>query len=205
MDQAVQVYDDATARDTALPSPLEGQLVYLKDQDTVQKYNGAAFVPVGGLVETKSVLKTDTFTSSVTAGNNVAVTGLSLTHEVQTAGNKIIISAFFGAAASSDQTARVGIAINDGTGFIGVGDTRGSRTSIGAGGRTAGTAAGAVVNNPSVSFIYAPGSGSKTYTVHVVNIDTATRTLYVNRTETDADNSSHLSAVSGLTIQEVAV
>jgi hypothetical protein len=44
MDQAVMVFNDATARDTAIPSPIEGMVVYLKSPKSVQRYNGTAWV-----------------------------------------------------------------------------------------------------------------------------------------------------------------
>ena len=70
MDQAVQVYDDATARDTALPSPLEGQIVYLKDDDVVQKFDGSDFLPVGNPGIGKNVsqaVRTASFSTSSTS------------------------------------------------------------------------------------------------------------------------------------------
>lgn len=38
MDQSVMVFDDATARDAAIPTPTEGMLAYLKDTDEILKY-----------------------------------------------------------------------------------------------------------------------------------------------------------------------
>jgi hypothetical protein len=43
MNQAVMVFDDAAARDTAIPSPIEGMVVYLKSPKAVQRYNGASW------------------------------------------------------------------------------------------------------------------------------------------------------------------
>jgi hypothetical protein len=164
---------------------------------------------VGGLVAVKSALKTDTFTASVGAGGNVAVTDLSITHEVSDPSNKLIISAFFGAAANSKGRGNVGLAIHDGTSLIAVGDTAGSRTEVSAGGVIIGNSTGDLINSnvtmPSVSFVHAPGAGSKTYTVRGVNIDTVTRTLFINRNEDDLDNGQRPRAVSSLLIQEVAV
>ena len=102
MDQVVQVYDDATARDTALPSPIQGQIVYLKDADTVQKYNGADFVPVGGLVATESVLKTDTFSTSSSSLTNI--TGFEVTITPSSDTNKILLVASFGVGHSGGNT-----------------------------------------------------------------------------------------------------
>lgn len=47
MDQAVQVYDDATDRETVLgANATEGMVTYLKDQNTVQVFDGTSYVVV---------------------------------------------------------------------------------------------------------------------------------------------------------------
>ena len=48
MDQVCGVYDDASDRSSEISSPAEGQLSYLKDDDTLYTYSGAAWVAVGG-------------------------------------------------------------------------------------------------------------------------------------------------------------
>lgn len=60
MRQAVMVFDDSTARGTALGTVVsEGMVSYLKDTNTVEQYDGTVWGPVG----------TDSFTTSGTAGN----------------------------------------------------------------------------------------------------------------------------------------
>jgi len=57
-DQAVMVFDDATARGSAIPSPSEGMLTYNKDTDQLELYDGSAFGPVGsdsGLIHIETV------------------------------------------------------------------------------------------------------------------------------------------------------
>jgi hypothetical protein len=59
---------------------------------------------------------------------------------------------------------------------------------------------------PSVTFVYEPGdTASHTYTVRAININNSTRTLYINRTEDDSNDSRRARASSGLVIQEVKV
>jgi len=205
MDQSVMVFADSSARSSAIPSPSEGMVTFREDQDVVEVYDGAAFKTVGGLVAVESALKTDTFSASVAAGGNVAVTDLSITHEVSDPANKLIISAFFGNAASTNGRGAVGLAVHDGSGLINVGDSLGSRTEVSAGGITNNASNSFVVTMPAVTFIYTPGSGSKTYTVRAQNISGTTQTVYINRNQNDSDTSGNQRAVSSLVIQEVAV
>lgn len=59
MEQAVMVFDNASARSSALGTVVkEGMVSYLKDTDTVQQYNGTVWGPVG----------VDSFTTTGTAG-----------------------------------------------------------------------------------------------------------------------------------------
>jgi hypothetical protein len=46
MEQAVMVFADAAARTTALPTPSEGMVTYLKDTDALEKYLGASWVDI---------------------------------------------------------------------------------------------------------------------------------------------------------------
>ena len=159
----------------------------------------------GRLLDVKEVLKTDTFSASVTAGSDVAVTDLEITHTLADAANKLIITAYLGAAANSDGFGRVGIAVADDSTLIGIGDADGTRTQVGAGGGVSSGSQNEVVTMPSVTFVYEPGDAvAHTYTVRVINIGTTTRTLYVNRSEDDSNNEGRSRASSGLVIQEVA-
>ena len=48
MRQTVMVFDDVSARDTALSAVLaEGMVAYTKDTKFIRKYNGSAWVPIG--------------------------------------------------------------------------------------------------------------------------------------------------------------
>jgi len=206
MDQSVMVFADSSARSSAIPSPTEGMVTFREDQDVVEVYDGSAFKTVGGLVAVKSALKTDTFTASVGASGNVAVTDLSITHALSDASNKLIITAFFGAAATTGSKGQVGIAVDNGSGLLALGDASGSRSQVTAGGLISAQNASFVTTMPSVTFVHSPNTTtSLTYTVHAINITSGTFTLYVNRNEDDTDNSGRARAASSLVIQEVAV
>jgi hypothetical protein len=160
----------------------------------------------GGLVAVKHALFTGTQTNSTASGANFAVTNLSITHTLADAANKLIISAYFGAAGNSSGFGQVGIGVADQGTLIGIGDAGGSRTRVAAGGITTTTAGSAVVAMPSVTFVYEPGdTDSHTYTVRAINIRVDTLTLYINREQDDADDAGSPRASSGFVIQEVKV
>lgn len=48
MDQTIMVFAGTSARDTALPSPDEGMHVFLKDTNSFQYWDGAAWQDQGG-------------------------------------------------------------------------------------------------------------------------------------------------------------
>jgi hypothetical protein len=46
--QTVRVYDTSAARSSAIPAPTEGMVTYLKDQKTINVFNGTAWIEVSG-------------------------------------------------------------------------------------------------------------------------------------------------------------
>ena len=203
---------------TAAPStPDEGDLwlnsteakmyVYYDDGTSAQWVAavGGTVPSQGKIIAVKDALFTGTQTASVASQGNVAVTDLSITHEVANASNKLIISAFLGIAATSETQGQVGLAIHDGTSLIAIGDTAGNRNRTTAGGLVDFAGGNLVVTMPSVTFVHTPGAGSKTYTVRALNLRDATKTLYINRSQLDTDVIDSPRGVSSIVIQEVAV
>jgi len=90
MSQAVMVFDDATARTSALPTPAEGMVTYLKDTDLVEKYNGTAWLPVGGLVVGYATAVETTVVQGTTDFDSV-----SISYAAKSASNRLIIEASF--------------------------------------------------------------------------------------------------------------
>jgi hypothetical protein len=159
-----------------------------------------------GLVAVKHALFTGTQTNSTAAQVNFAVTDLSITHTLADAANKLIISAYFGASATTGGRGQVGIGVADDGTLIAIGDADGDRTQVGAGGFIGNTTGNLTTPMPSVTFVYEPGdTASHTYTVCAINIDSTTRTVYINRAQDDADIKGRARATSALVIQEVKV
>ena len=171
-----------------------------------ENYVDAAVATAGGLVAVKHALFTGTQTASVTAGNNVAVNNLSITHSTAANNNKLIISAYIGVAATSHTFGDVGIAVFDGTTRLAVGASPGSRSQVSAGGIITGSGVDRLVVSLAVTFVFEPGTtASKTYTVRAFNTENSTRTLYINRSQVDSNSANNSRGSSGLVIQEVKV
>jgi hypothetical protein len=160
----------------------------------------------GGLVAVKHALFTGTQTNSTAGGDNFAVDDLSITHTLADASNKLIISAYFGVAANSDERGDVGIAVADGVTLIGIGDADGNRTRVGAGARTVQAKSVRQVTMPSMTFVHEPGDTAEhTFTVRAINTRDSTLTLYINRSVIDDNSITSPRASSGFVIQEVKV
>jgi hypothetical protein len=67
MDQSVMVFDNDTARGSAIPAPIEGMTTYLSDIKRLELYNGTSWVNAAGAVvsQTNGVVTTATEGSAV--------------------------------------------------------------------------------------------------------------------------------------------
>jgi hypothetical protein len=203
MDQAVMSFAGTAARGSAIPSPVEGMVTYLNDLDRLEVYT-TSWGPVGKLVDFKTVTKTDSFSASIASGASAAVTGLSITHEVSDPANKLIITTFFGLLSNSSGFAEGGIAVNDGSALLSIGNADGSRIRTTAGGINMSTSTNFATVMPHITIVHTPGAGSKTYSTHVINVRDSTQTLYVNRSTVDTASANFSRSASALHIMEVA-
>ena len=199
----------------AAPAGYQGQMwfdsstgkmyVYYDDGTSSQWVSAIGGSLAGTVLQVVSTTKTDTFSASVASGATSAITGLSASITPSSTSSKILILVNVGVAADATGIGRAGVAIHDGTSLIGVGATAGSRTVLASG--IASTASGNtnVGTIPSTSFLDSPATTSSiTYTIHAVNNNTATQTLYINRSVSDADNASQPRGASTITLMEVA-
>jgi hypothetical protein len=145
-----------------------------------------------------STIKTDTFSASITAGSNAAVTGLSQAITPSASTSKVLITlTMSGYGANSGQ---FGGFIARSTTPIGIGDAAGSRIRVG----SSTYASPDHLGNITMTFLDSPATTSAvTYNAYVVNIQPTTRTVYVNRNETDTDAQDRTRPSSTITVMEI--
>jgi len=197
MDQAVMVFDDSAARGSAIPSPSEGMVTYLKDTDAVEKYDGSAFVNVdtGKILQVVSVTKTDTFTT--TAGSFVNVTGMAATITPVSAANKVLILV---QAATSFDRGQWRLSGGNTSPYIGDASSNRTRAVIGSE-RNITNESGAALAGSSIVFLDSPNTTSAvTYQLQAQGINSA----FLNRTTEDADLANRTRGASSITVMEVA-
>lgn len=205
MDQAVMVFDDSAARTTAIPTPSEGMVTYLKDTNAVEKYDGSSFVNIdttGKILQVLSATKTDAF-SGGTSNSYITVPDLTVTITPSSTSSKIAV--FVSVPITYAQTADRGVFVSvfaDGTNLA-VPDSPGNRVpgqqSINQNGlRTA-----VVYDHFSGHFLHSPNTTSAV--VYDVRVNrTGGNPVLVNRGDSDADTADNGRGVSIITVMEVA-
>jgi hypothetical protein len=132
MDQAVMVFDDATARTTALPSPTEGMVTYLKDSDGLFSWSGSAWVPAAttASLATGTILQvvsaTDTTVRTTTSGTYVDAS-ISVTVTPKRATSTLIVGwsgTIYSGQGSADQSVYIQIADASNNGLSGAEEVR---------------------------------------------------------------------------------
>jgi hypothetical protein len=166
---------------------------------------------VGGkILQVVSTTKTDTFSTSLSAGSFASVTGLSATITPTSSSSKILIFASVNAASTADgsQANSVWRLTRGGT-AIGVGDAAGSRQQLTSAHVVFGIDNTSQQSRTSAEFLDSPATTSATtYAIQLANSvgSGTTQTVYVNRSEGDADTANTGGRpVSSITLMEVAV
>jgi hypothetical protein len=155
-----------------------------------------ARLPAGSVLNVVSVTKTDTFSAASTSMTNI--TGLSATITPTATTSKILVILTFGAIDLSTNNFVQGDVTRSGT-VIGVGAAAGSRTRASWGYNSPGANAPA---GASFTFLDSPATtSSRTYQARARS---ASGTFYINRTDSDTDNTTFFRAVSTITLIEVA-
>lgn len=202
--QVVMVFASAAARTSAIASPQEGMISYLKDTNSLDKYDGSAWVAVAGgggkVLQVVSTAKTDTFTSTSTSFTDI--TGLSVAITPSSASSKVLV--FYSIVGASSATTGDSIAsirlMRDST-AIGIADSAGSRQRATGSISTRETNATTINFTSAGQFLDSPATTSAlTYKVQGI---TGAGTFYINRTQGDADATSSYRTISTITVMEI--
>ena len=209
MDQSVMVFDDSAARTTAIPTPSEGMVTYLKDTDAVEKFDGSAFVAVApdipgigsNVVQT---VKTNVF--STTSSTYTNITGLSVTITPSSTSSKVLVLAQIAASRQDTGDRLFGFRINGGGAENFIGDAAGVREralffNSSRGGQDG--SAGTNLHFYPAIYLASPNTTSPvTFTVQgkVVNGST----LFINRSRDDQDRTDNGRVASSITAIEVS-
>ena len=200
MDQAVMVFDDSGARGSAIPSPSEGMVTYLKDTDSVEKYDGSSFVAVAdppAIVQVVSVNMNTTFSSASTSMTDIS--GLSATITPSSVSSKVfvIVSVLNSHDGSSTQAQ---FQLTDGSNnVLAPNSAPGSRTQ---GFASLLTGDAATAPNSGFTFLHSPATTSA-FTYKIRGRTTA-GTFFVNRSGNSINDANRLAGSSTITLMEVA-
>lgn len=199
--QVVMVFASAAARTSAIASPQEGMISYLKDTNSTEYYSGSAWVAIGGagggkVLQVVSTNKTDTFSTSSTSLTDL--TGLSVSITPSSASSKILVFTSINYS--------IGVTVGQayfqllrGATAIAQGDAAGSRSRTTSQGGPAYTY---LMTNYSLQFLDSPATTSTT--TYKIQTRVTNATCYVNRTEDDTDSAVYPRGISTITVMEIA-
>ena len=173
---------------------------------TAASLNANFSFAAGGVIQVKSVVKTDTFTASVASGSSTAITGVSVSITPTSASNKILVVAQItgGTTASGGGTFYT---LKRGATAIGIGDAASNRQRVTTGiiGVDSAQAANSLVN-ATISFLDSPATTSATtYSVDVSTARDVSAAVYINRSNADGDFTYIARGISTITVYEVTV
>ena len=153
----------------------------------------------GGIIQTKSVTKTDTF--SITSSSFTDVTGLSVSITPTSSSNKILVS-YNLTCGTEDSGYQWGIRLMKDSTQIFVGDAAGSRDRVSNFVRNNGSDLHTVY--PSGQHLDSPSTTSSvTYKLQVVAY-TAGRALHINKVHNDSNDAAVGRSASSITVMEVS-
>ena len=156
------------------------------DVDKTKKVTFANLESPVKIIAVKYAEFTGTQSADVTAGSNIEITDLSITHSLAKSTNKLLLISMV-VGASNEGSVRLGTAIAvDGT-LVNTGAADGDRSRVTTYGRV-GTGTINTILTQTLITEYEPGATlSKIYTVRAINVSGSTQTIYINRDQQDSN------------------
>jgi hypothetical protein len=201
----VRVFADAAARDLAISVPVEGMATYLEDSNLVSIYDGTnwknSLGATGGILQVVQAIKTDAFVASVAAGGiTSAILSASITPTSASSKVLVLVSA---AGASTTDSVFITLFKNSSVITNATGNADGVRQRV-----TSGTVGGAGVRmngSMAISYLDSPNTTSETtYDFRLSHGSGATRSVFLNRSDLNDNNTADSRAISTITLMEVA-
>ncbi len=151
----------------------------------------------GAILQVVSTTKTDSFSGTLNGGSELEITGLNVSITPKFSSSKILVQCnlvkyYWGnVTLKRDSTA------------ICIGDAAGSRSRVSA--TSGGGSSASIANSGSILFLDSPNTTSQiSYKVFLQSTNSNAVTVYVNRSETDTDNTYFGRYASTITVLEVA-
>jgi hypothetical protein len=205
VDQSVMQFATESARNTAIPSPVEGMVTYIADKDLIQIYNGTAWknslATTGGILQVVTANKTDVFSTSSTSFTGV--TGVSATITPSSTSSKIFVLMNTAVGVSAGNSAH--FLIVRGATQLNIGAAAGSRVraTYSTRAESSGNSGSFIApQSASITFVDTPNTTSATTYALQMRVDGGTG--YVGRSGNDGDNTQHARTPSNITLLEVA-
>ena len=167
--------------------------------DSIVPSGGLPSGSSGGIIQMKSVTKTDTF--SVTSNSYTDVTDLTLSFTPQSTSNKILVS-YNLTCGTEDSGYQWGIRLVRDSTAIFVGDTAGSRDRVSNFVRNNGSDLHTVY--PCGQHLDSPSTTSSVTYKLQVKAYTAGRALHINKVHNDSDDAAVGRSASSITVMEVS-
>jgi len=203
MDQTIMTFAGTAARGSAIGTATEGMYTHLNDTDSLQYWNGSAWVSAipastSAILQVVSVTKSDTF--STTSTSFADVTGLTANITPTSATSKILVfvSMMFGLSGEITMQARL---LRDST-AIGIGDATGSRNSVTLQHQHIGAQSAFYQPNNAVNHLDSPATTSAL--TYKMQARVSSGTGYVNRSGDDGNAADRGRGISSITLMEVA-
>ena len=153
------------------------------------------------VLQVVSTTKSDAFSASIASGANTAVTGLSVSITPSSSSSKILITASVAGASTSIFQVSYGIGRN--ATLIGLGDVAGNRSRVGAVSTT--NASTPSMTSASLTYLDSPATTSATtYAIYAIGANDATRTYYINQSNTDSNTAEYIRSSSTITVMEIS-
>lgn len=201
--QVVMVFASAAARTSAIASPQEGMISYLKDTNSTEYYSGSAWVAVGAGATPKvlQVVQGTLATAATTTSGTLTDTGLSVSITPSSATSKILVISSVMASKSDGAHSAYFTILRDSTNLV-VPTSPGSRIARIC--QIPGDITGMQYYMSTLNWTWLDSPASTSALTYKVQYNVNGGTGCINRTFWDSDLAGAARGVSTITVMEIS-